>query len=114
MAQHLHRFQRLTAALLVPLILGHVGFIGYAVIGGLDATDVATVTQDSIGWALYYGLFVVTVSIHAPIGLRNVVRTWTPWRGVVLDYAMIAIALALLVTGARAVAGIVAVELPIG
>ena len=33
-------------------------------------------------------LFVLAVAVHAPIGLRNVLREWTPWRGRTLDVAL--------------------------
>ena len=47
--------------------------------------------------------FVVAVAIHAPIGLRNVMREWTRWRGPMLDIALALFALLLLGLGARAV-----------
>jgi fumarate reductase subunit C len=46
---------------------------------------------------------VVAVAVHAPIGLRNVLREWTPWRGSTLDLALILFALVLLLLGLRAV-----------
>jgi fumarate reductase subunit C len=54
-------------------------------------------------FALFYGLFVVAVAIHAPIGLRNVLREWTPWRGRSLDGALALLSLLLLLLGLRAV-----------
>jgi fumarate reductase subunit C len=47
--------------------------------------------------------------VHAPIGLRNVLREWTPWRGRSLDVALALFAVLLLVMGFRAA---VAVYLP--
>jgi len=41
--------------------------------------------------------------VHAPIGLRNVLREWTRWRGRTLDLALILFALVLLLLGLRAV-----------
>jgi fumarate reductase subunit C len=29
-------------------------------------------------WASFYGLFVFAVSIHASIGIRNIVAEWSP------------------------------------
>jgi fumarate reductase subunit C len=46
---------------------------------------------------------VVAVAIHAPIGLRNVLREWTRWRGRTLDIALALFALLLLGLGGRAV-----------
>ena len=51
----------------------------------------------------------LAVAVHAPIGLRNVMREWTPWRGRSLDMALAMFAVLLLVLGFRAV---VAVYLP--
>ena len=46
---------------------------------------------------------VVAVAIHAPIGLRAVLREWTRWRWRALDVALAVLAVLLLVLGARAV-----------
>ena len=48
-------------------------------------------------------MFVTAVAFHAPIGLRNVIREWTPWRGPTLDVALAMFAVGLLVLGMRAV-----------
>jgi fumarate reductase subunit C len=71
--------------------------------GGLTAAEVLARTHDNVGFALYYALFVVAVAIHAPIGLRNVLREWTLWRGRSLDFALVLLSLLLLVLGLRAV-----------
>ena len=56
------------------------------------------------GWFLaLYVVFVSAVAIHAPIGLRNIAREWTTWRGRSLDVALAAFALLLLLAGLRAV-----------
>ena len=39
----------------------------------------------------------IAVAVHAPIGLRNVLREWTRWRGSTLDLALALFALLLLV-----------------
>ncbi len=93
---------------LAPLVMVHVGLIVYAVRGGLSAGEILARTQGSIGWALFYGIFVVAVSLHAPIGVRNVLAEWTPWRGRSLDLAMLVLAVALMVLGLRAVWAVVA------
>ena len=51
----------------------------------------------------------LAVSVHGPIGRRNVIREWTPWQGRSLDVALALFALLLLITGFRAA---VAVYLP--
>jgi len=100
--------QRASALLLAPLVLVHLGIIVYAVGGGLSAAEILARTQGSIGWGLFYGVFVLAASLHAPIGVRNVLREWTPWRSHSLDVAMLILGLALLATGVRAVWAVVA------
>ncbi len=56
------------------------------------------------GWFLaFYVAFVLAVAIHAPIGLRNVAREWTAWRGRSLDVVLAAFAMLLLLLGLTAV-----------
>ena len=101
--------QRLSAAVLAFAVAVHLATIIYAVRGGLTAGEILARTRDN-GWFLaFYVLFVVAVAIHAPIGLRNVLREWTPWRGRSLDIALALFALLLLALGVRAA---VAVYLP--
>jgi fumarate reductase subunit C len=56
-----------------------------------------------VAFLLFYGLFVIAVAIHAPIGLRSILREWTPWRGRSLDVALALFAVLLLALGFRAV-----------
>lgn len=100
--------QRSTAALLVPFLAMHLVVILYAMRGGLTAQEILERTQGSAWWALYYGAFVVLAAVHAPIGLRNVLREWTAWRGQSLDAAMVILGLAFLLMGLRAVLAVVA------
>lgn len=95
--------QRATAVVLAVAVAVHLGTILYAVRGGLTAADILARTHGNVGFALFYGLFVLAVAIHAPIGLRSVMREWTRWRGTSLDIALALFALLLLGLGARAV-----------
>jgi len=95
--------QRLTAFVLAAAVAIHLGTIVYAVRGGLTAAEILARTHGNVGFALFYATFVVAVAIHAPIGLRNVLREWTPWRGRTLDLALVLFATLLLVLGLRAV-----------
>ncbi len=108
METRLFALQRFSAMLLAPLVVVHLGLILYAVRGGLTADEILGRTQGSIGWALFYGLFVLAASVHAPIGVRNVLKEWTAWRGRSLEIAMLVLAAALLVSGLRAVWAVVA------
>ncbi len=103
----LYIWQRGTAALMAPLVAVHIAVIFYATRQGLSAADILSRTRGSIVWGAYYGLFVAAVSIHAAIGVRNVLAEWSPlaerragWLG--LGFGLILAAL-----GARAVAAVV-------
>ena len=108
MEARLFVLQRASAMILAPLVIAHLVLILYAVRGGLSADEILARTHASIGWALFYGVFVLVVSVHAPIGVRGVLREWTPWRGRSLDAAMLALAAILMATGLRAVWAVVA------
>jgi fumarate reductase subunit C len=101
--------QRVTAAMLAFFVTVHLVTILYAVRGGLTAGEVLARTRDNHWFFAFYLLFVLTVAVHAPIGLRNVLREWTAWRGRSLDAALALFAVLLLITGFRAA---VAVYLP--
>jgi fumarate reductase subunit C len=46
--------------------------------------------------------------VHAPIGLRNILREWLRWRGMVTDLTAAAFAALLLLLGFRAVIAVYA------
>lgn len=95
--------QRATAFVLAFAVAAHLATIVYAVRGGLTAADILARTHGNIGLALFYALFVVAVAMHAPIGLRSVLREWMAWRSKSLDVALVLFALLLLMLGLRAV-----------
>ena len=95
--------QRLSAMVLALCVLVHLATLIYAVRGGLDAAEILGRTRGSIGWASFYTVFVLALTIHAPIGLRTICMEWLSWRGRSLDIAVIAIGLALATLGLRAV-----------
>ena len=102
MTAMLFLLQRASAAVLAVAVTVHLATILYAVRGGLTAGEVLARTRGN-GWFIaFYALFVLAVAVHAPIGLRNVLREWTPWRGRSLDLALAAFALILLALGLRA------------
>jgi fumarate reductase subunit C len=95
--------QRVSAMVLAGCVLVHLLTLIYAVRGGLSAGEILGRTQGSLVWAFFYVLFVLSVAIHAPIGLRTICTEWLAWRGRSLDLAAIAFGLALLGLGLRAV-----------
>ena len=74
----LYVWQRATAALMAPLVLIHIAVIFYATRQGMTAADILSRTHGSVVWASFYGLFVAAVSIHAAIGVRNILTEWSP------------------------------------
>jgi fumarate reductase subunit C len=95
--------QRATAFVLAAAVAVHLATILYAVRGGLTAAEILARTHGNVAFLLFYGLFVIAVAIHAPIGLRGILREWTRWRGRSLDFALALFALLLLALGLRAV-----------
>jgi succinate dehydrogenase subunit C len=95
--------QRATAFVLAFAVAVHLATIFYAVRGGLTAAEILVRTHGNDAFLAFYGLFVLAIAIHAPIGLRNVLREWTAWRGRSLDVALALFAALLLVLGLRAV-----------
>lgn len=99
----LYMAQRITALLMAPLVVGHLAVMIYAIQGGLNATEILGRTQGSLVWFLFYGTFVVAVSIHGAIGLRTIAHEWGGLKGVVLEVFMWLVGFALFAMGARAV-----------
>lgn len=98
--------QRGSALVLAPLVLAHLVTIVVAIRGGLSADEILSRTQGSVGWMLFYGAFVVAAAVHAPIGVRTVLREMTAWRGRSLDISAILFALVLLWLGFCAVGAV--------
>ena len=107
MERRLFLLQRLTAMALAPLVLVHLGLVLVAIRGGLTAEEIMARTQGSVGWALFYGVFVVAVAVHAPIGVRNVLREWTGLGRRVVDVLSLGFGGLLLALGLRAVWAVV-------
>jgi len=103
MTAMLFLIQRLSAAVLAIAVAVHLATILYAIRGGLTAVEILARTHGNLAFFAFYSLFVAAVAFHAPIGLRNVIREWTPWRGGSLDAVLAAFAVLLLVLGMRAV-----------
>ena len=104
----LYVWQRLTAALMVPLVLVHIAVIFYATRKGLLAADILARTRGSIAWASFYGVFVAAAAIHAAIGVRTVLTEWPPLDAARAGHRLpLASDLLLVVLGLRAVAAVV-------
>ena len=104
----LYMLQRLSALFMGPFVLVHIGVMIYAIQGGLSAAEVLGRTQGSFAWALFYGTFVIAVSVHAAIGLRTILFEWAGLRGGALNGIAAAICAVLLVMGMQAVYAVTA------
>ena len=94
--------QRASAVVLAFAVTVHLATIIYATHAGLTAAQVLGRTRGNGAFLALYVIFVLAVTIHAPIGLRNVLREWTAWRGRSLDGALAIFAVLLLALGLRA------------
>jgi len=108
MERRLFVLQRLSALLLAPLVVAHLGLVVVAIRDGLTAAEILGRTQGSVGWALFYGLFVLAAAVHAPIGLRSILREWTPLPRPAVEALSAGFAALLLLLGLRAVWAVVA------
>nr|CAA6802052.1 MAG: Succinate dehydrogenase hydrophobic anchor protein [uncultured Thiotrichaceae bacterium] len=107
LSMKLYVAQRLTAMLMAPLVILHLGVMIYAIQGGLTSAEILGRTQGSFLWGAIYGLFVVAVSVHAAIGLRVVIHEWFGITESRLNWITSIITLVLLGLGGRAVYAVV-------
>ncbi|MAH85132.1 MAG: hypothetical protein CBB68_12870 [Rhodospirillaceae bacterium TMED8] len=95
--------QRLSAFVLALGVIIHLVTIVYAVRGGLSASEVVDRVGGNLGWSLFYGIFVVAVAVHAPIGLRAILNEMTSLTSRRVDLLCFIAATFLVVTGLRTV-----------
>ena len=98
--------QRASAMVLAICVVVHLVTIILAVRGGLSAAEILARTRGSAGWLAFYGLFLVAVAVHAPIGLRSIFAESFGWRGRSLDLAAAAFAAFVLGAGFRTILGL--------
>ena len=101
--------QRVSAALMLPLIVAHIGLIYVANAQGLSAAAILARTRGSLLWALFYVAFVLLASVHAAIGVRAVLAETTRLDEPGLDSAMLLFGIVLAALGLRAVVAVVVV-----
>lgn len=99
----LYMAQRLSALVMAPFVIVHIGVMIYAIQDGLSAAEILGRTQGSSFWFLFYGMFVLSVSLHAALGLRVILSEWAGLRGVGLAVVTWLIGFGLLGLGANAV-----------
>ena len=89
--------------MLAACVVVHLATIAYAVQGGLSAAEILGRTRGNMAWAAFYGIFVLAVTVHAPIGLRSVLTEWLGWRGRSRDVFLVLFAALLAGMGGQAV-----------
>jgi len=101
-----YALQRLSAMIMAPLVIVHIGVLIYAVQGGLSTAEMLSRTQSTMLWPVFYGVFFVAAGLHAAIGLRTILKeTLSPPRPV-LDGVALVFLVAVCILGARAVTAI--------
>jgi fumarate reductase subunit C len=103
----LYIWQRGTAAVMAPMVLVHLAVIFYATRHGLTAADILGRVRGSFMWGGFYALFVVAASVHAGIGIHNILSEWSPLAERAAGIAAAALGLLLFGLGLRAVAAVV-------
>jgi succinate dehydrogenase subunit C len=98
--------QRVSAGVLALCVTVHLATMIYAIRGGLSAAEILSRTRGSAAWLAFYSLFVLAVTVHAPIGLRGVLQEWFGWRGPSRDIFLVGLTLLLAALGMRAVLGV--------
>jgi succinate dehydrogenase subunit C len=100
--------QRVSAAVLAVCVVVHLATIIYAVQGGLSAAEILARTRGNAAWFAFYSVFVLAVSVHAPIGLRAILIEWLRWRGRARDAVLVLVAALLAWMGMSAVVSVFA------
>jgi fumarate reductase subunit C len=100
--------QRASAAVLALCVTVHLATIIYAVQGGLSGAEILSRTRGSAAWFGFYSIFVLAVTLHAPIGLRSVLGEWLGWRSRSRDLALLLFAAMIFLMGMRAVVSVLA------
>ncbi|HVG05565.1 MAG TPA: succinate dehydrogenase [Burkholderiaceae bacterium] len=91
--------QRVSAAVLAFCVIVHLITIIYATRGGLSSAEILARTRGNSAWLIFYGVFVLAVAVHVPIGLRAIASEWLGWDGRGRDALLTVFSVALLVTG---------------
>ena len=96
-------WQRLSAMIMIPLVLGHLAVMMYAIEGGLSVGEILGRTQGSLVWLIFYGSFVLAVSVHAGLGLGIISAEWFRLTPKIASLLGMAVGLILLVMGSHAI-----------
>jgi fumarate reductase subunit C len=101
-------WQRISAMVLALFVLVHLATLVYAVRGGLTGAEILGRTRGSWIAALFYGGFVLTAAVHAPIGLKRIAEEWLGSSSRASTVAATLFGIVLAISGLRAVYAVVA------
>ena len=101
-------WQRISAMLLALFVVVHLVTLVYAVRGGLTGAEILGRTRGSWIAALFYGGFVLTAAVHAPIGIARVAEEWLGLNRRASYAAAAAFGVVVVLSGLRAVYAVVA------
>jgi fumarate reductase subunit C len=98
--------QRLSALILTICITVHIATMIIAVQGGLSSEEIIARIGGSKIWLCFYLVFVTSVAVHAPIGLKSIMREMTQIPMKRIDFLRILFSLIIGVLGIRAAFGL--------
>ena len=98
--------QRMSAVVLALCVLVHLVTIIVVTRHGLSGPEILARLRAAPGWSVFYLVFVISVAVHAPIGLRAIAIEWLRWQGRSLNAGVLAVGLLLFVLGVRAIVGV--------
>lgn len=98
--------QRVSAMVLAICVVVHLATMIIAVQGGLSADEIISRIGGNKLWLTFYLIFVVSVSVHAPIGLKTILREMTSLPARRIELLVSIFALLTLVLGVRAAFGL--------
>ena len=100
-------WQRMSAMVLAVCVLVHLAVMIYAVRGGLSGAEILSRTRGSWSFGLFYSVFVVACAVHVPIGLARILEEGTRLTAPLVRALVLLSGAVLLVTGLRAVYGVI-------
>ncbi|MDE0993502.1 MAG: succinate dehydrogenase [Rhodospirillales bacterium] len=98
--------QRVSALILVICITVHIATMIIAVQGGLSSEEIIARIGGSKIWLSFYLVFVSSVAVHAPIGLKSIMREMSQIPTNRIDLLSILFSLIIGVLGIRAAFGL--------
>lgn len=99
-------WQRMSAAVLALCVIVHLAAIVYAVQGGLSAAEIIARVSGNYAWFAFYSVFVLAVAVHAPIGVRTILKESTSLSHRATHMIMGVLCLVILIMGFRAIFGL--------